>query len=523
MILRRTAALLALALAATSCGGGSRGPGVTPVTPPGSGTISPAALATIPEVASSNGVASLTLQAKLDADSRPSFFWNGQEVAPTIRVQPGDTIQLTFQNMLPQFCAVDVVSNANLHFHGFNSSPTPPGDEVVSTNAAPGATYTYSVTVNPDQPPGLYWYHTHAHGLASWEVGNGEAGAIVVEGIANYVPQTAGLRERVIILRDVPTSATYAAGEDSVLRRSARSARRPLDDDGGGNACAPETDATPTINGAPMASIGIKPGETELFRVLNASGHRHFDLSVDGATLTVVAQDGVPIDTYPGAPQTLSVSDVVIPPAGRVEFLVTGAATPRALVSNCYKSGPAGDTDPQIALGVLTDDTNWPQPSTATTETRVRKRIAGLRFSQFYHTTMPAPAAERLFHFQEDANGFYINGAAYSAAAAPEAGSQSGTTEEWTLENDTQEVHAFHIHQAHFIVESINGVNEPNEHWVDTVDIPPEGVGVQGQLIPSLTKVLIDLRDPTIRGTFVFHCHILDHEDGGMMAKITVQ
>lgn len=518
------AAVLALGLVACGGGGRSATPPAAAVTSPAGG--GPAPLNTIPEVDSVNGVATLTLTAQFDANSRPAFFWQGQEVAPTIRVHPGDTIQLTFANSLPEYCAVGVVSNSNLHFHGLTSSPNAPGDDVIDTNAAPGAAVNYTVVINPDQPPGMYWYHAHPHGLSSWEVGNGMAGVIIVEGIGNAVPQTAGLRERVIILGDVPNSSTYAAGEESVLRRSTAAHRGALDADEsplGGNACAPETDATPMINGATMAAIGIKPGETELLRVLNASSHRHFDIAVDGQQLQLVAQDGVPLNTYPGAPTTLPVSDVVIPPAGRAEFLVTGSTAPAALISKCYQSGPAGDNNPEVALGVLEDDSAWPNPSTATTTTTKRVvKLASLRYSQFYHSTMPAPAQERTIHFTEDANGFYINGQAYSPTAAPQIVAQSGTTEEWTLENDTQEVHSFHIHQVHFVVESINGVPQPNEHWLDTYDIPPEGVGVTGQLIPSLTKVLIDFRDPTIRGTFLFHCHILDHEDGGMMAKIEV-
>jgi suppressor of ftsI len=524
VVLSAAAAILTLALA--SCGGGGGGSSA-PVAPPtaSTGVGGPAPLNTLPEVDSVNGVATVSLIAKFDANSRPSFYWQGQEVAPTIRVHPGDTIQLSFQNSLPEYCDVGVVSNANLHFHGLSSSPNAPGDDTIDTNAAPGGAVNYTVAINPDQPPGMYWYHPHAHGLASYEVGNGMAGVILVEGIGNAVPQTVGLRERVIVLGDVPNSSTFEAGESSVLRRSSAARRgvQDVDDPSGGNACAPETDATPMINGATMAAIGIKPGETELLRVLNASGHRHFDIAVDGQQLQLVAQDGVPINTYPGARTTLAVSDVVIPPAGRAEFLVTGGSAPEALISKCYQSGPAGDTDPEIALGVLENDSAWPNQSTATT-TAVKRvtKLASLRYSQYYHSAMPAPAQQRLIHFSEDANGFYINGAAYNPTAAPQIVAQSGTTEEWTLENDTQEVHAFHIHQTHFIVESINGVTQPNQHWVDTFDLSPEGVGVTGQLIPSQTKVLIDFRDPTIRGTFLFHCHILDHEDGGMMAKITV-
>jgi len=521
-----SAAAVILVLGLTSCGGGGGGssaPVAAPTAPAGGG---PAPLNTLPEVDSVNGVASLSLTAQFDANSRPAFFWQGQEVAPTIRVHPGDTIQLSFQNSLPEFCAVGVVSNSNLHFHGLSSSPAAPGDDVIDTNAAPGAAVNYTVVINPDQPPGMYWYHAHPHSLSSWEVGNGMAGAIIVEGIGNAVPQTAGLRERIIVLSDIPNSSSFEAGEESVLRRTAGARRGAQDADespGGGDACSPETGATPMINGATLAAIGIKPGETELLRVLNASGHRHFALSVDGQQLQLVAQDGVPINTYPGAPTTIPVSDVVIPPAGRAEFLVTGGSTPVALISKCYQSGPSGDNNPEVALGVLENDSTWPNPSTATTTAAKRVvKLASLRYSQYYHSTMPAPVQERTIHFTEDAYGFYINGQAYDPAAVPQIVAQSGTTEEWTLENDTQEVHSFHIHQVHFTVESINGILQPNQHWFDTFDLSPEGIGVTGQLVPSLTKILLDFRDPTIRGTFLFHCHILDHEDGGMMAKITV-
>jgi FtsP/CotA-like multicopper oxidase with cupredoxin domain len=516
--LRRYTSLL-IAFVLVACGGGGGGH----VAPGIGNTAGPPALPTIPEVTSVNGVAALTLVAQFDSDARPAFFYNGVEVAPTIRVAPGDTIKIHFINNLPAFCAPGVASDSNLHFHGFTTSPNAPGDDVVDVLAAPGSTYDYTVAVNTDQPPGLYWYHTHPHGLSSWEVGNGMGGAIVIEGIANYVPSTAGLRERVIILRDIPNDNSFAAGESAHLRRLAAAKRNPEDTDTGGNACAPETDATPTINGLQQASIGIRPGETQLWRVLNASGHRHFDLSLGGAQMTIVAQDGVPISTYPGAPQTIAQTDIVIPPAGRAEFLVTGSTAPMTLTSLCFHSGVVGDDDPQIVLGQLANDASWSNPDNQTTETRVRKPLANLRRSQYYATTMPPPVAERTIHFQEDANGFYLNGAAYSPTAAPAIVAQHGTTEEWTLENDTQEVHDFHIHQVHFIVESVNGVSVPNPHWYDTIVMPPEGVGVQGQLIPSETKVLIDFRDPVIVGTFVYHCHILDHEDGGMMAKIQVQ
>jgi suppressor of ftsI len=522
-----TAAALTAALSLTSCGGG-HGSAAPPIASAGTaGTSLPPPLTAIPEVVSQNGVAALSLQAKFDPNGRPAFYYNGREVAPTIRVQPGDSIRLHFDNQLPEYCAVGVMSNSNLHFHGLSSAPVQPGDEVIATNAAPGGAVDYVVQMNPDQPPGLYWYHPHPHGLSSYEVGNGMAGAIVVEGIASEVPATQGLRERVIILGDVPNDNSFAAGEDAIARRAtarrrAAASRGTLDSDEGGALCGPETDATPMINGRPLAAIGIKPGEKELFRVVNASGHRWFDLAVDGANINLVAQDGVPLHDYPDGPQSLTLPDLIIPPAGRAEFIVTGPAQPAALISKCVNTGSAGDPAPQIVLGVLADDSQWAQPSQTQVSTHVRAPFA-LRRSAFYRVALPAPAAQRTIHFEEDANGFYLDNQKYDPTGPPSIVAQSGTVEEWTLENDTDEVHAFHIHQAHFIVESINGVVQPNQHWLDTVELTPQGAGVQGQVHPSQMKVIIDFRDPTIRGTFLYHCHILDHEDGGMMAKIQVQ
>lgn len=525
-------AVLALVgtLLLTSCGGGHSLEAST--TPPVGGTTTvtgaslPPALPALPEVASVNGVAALSLQAKFDENGRPSFYYNGTKTAPTIRVRPGDTIKLHFDNQLPLYCAVGVVSNANLHFHGLSSPPVQPGDETIATNAAPGGAVDYVVQINPDQPPGLYWYHPHPHGLSSYEVGNGMAGAIVVEGIASDVPATAGLRERVIVLGAVPNDNSFAAGEDAIRRRAqarrrAAAARAVRDSDEGLGACAPDPDTTPMVNGIPLAAIGIKPGEKELLRVINASGHRYFDLSVDGQSLDLVAQDGVPLHAYPGGPQSLTVPDVVIPPAGRAEFVVTGRAQPAALVSKCVNTGSAGDPAPTAVLGLLADDSNWTSSKAGQSAVRVSAPFA-MRRSQFYRSAVPAPAVQRTIRFTEDDNGFYLDGKQYDPAGPPTVTARSGTVEEWTLENDSDEVHDFHIHQAHFIVESVNGVAQANPHWVDTVNLTPQGTGVQGQVHGSQTKVLIDFRDPAIRGTFLYHCHILDHEDGGMMAKIVV-
>ncbi|MGP6159049.1 MAG: multicopper oxidase family protein [Vulcanimicrobiaceae bacterium] len=513
-MLRRILTLVAAGLLA-ACGGSGGG---SPGTPGGGATPTPAnALPAIPEVTSVGNVATLTLTGALDAGGRPAFFWQGQETAPTIRVHPGDTIHLHYINNLPLYCGVGVVSNSNLHFHGLSSAPLAPGDEVIATNAAPGSAVDYTIAINPDQPPGLYFYHAHPHLLTTWEVGNGMAGMIVVEGIADEIPSLAGLRERVIVLRDIPDDPTYVA---QTIRRMVL-ARRQGQGENTNNTdpCAAESGFQTTINGLPSATIGIRPGELQLWRILNGSGHRHFDLTIPGSTMTLVAVDGVPLGDYAGAasPQQ-TLSDVVIPPAGRAEVVVTGPFSPAPLISKCYDSGATGDVDPEVTFGELADDGGG-------TGAKVSVRVArplGLRRPRLYRQPLPAPAAKRFIALEESGSKFYIDGTQYDPSAPPTIVAHAGTVEEWTIDNVTGEVHAFHTHQVHFIVESTNGIPEPAPYWRDVVDVPPPLRGTDPENAPSTMKILVDFRDPTIRGTFLFHCHILDHEDGGMMAKIQV-
>ncbi|HTA40499.1 MAG TPA: multicopper oxidase domain-containing protein, partial [Candidatus Acidoferrales bacterium] len=129
-------------------------------------------------------------------------------------------------------------------------------------------------------------------------------------------------------------------------------------------------------------------------------------------------------------------------------------------------------------------------------------------------------AKQRTLFFSENKNktAFYLNGAQYSPNAAPMFTAHVGTVERWTLQNYTQEVHAFHLHQVHFVVQDIDGVRQPPAWW-DTLNLPH----AHRNGSPGVAHVLVDFRDPIVRGTFLFHCHILQHEDLGMMAKIAVK
>jgi suppressor of ftsI len=473
-------------------------------------------LANPPEIVSSNGVARVALEAVINpATGGPAMSYAGSLVPPTIRVSPGDTIAVTYTNSLPMTSA-DPLNATNLHFHGLSTSPNPPADDAIDILAMPGQTLHYVVPVPKTQPPGLYWYHSHSHGEANWQLYNGMSGAIVVNGTASFASETSGLPERVIVLRNVLSHPEFS--ELSIARRVAKrkarktSARRTLGDDG---ICAQpyaiDGEHT-TINGGNTgAAVAMQPGGRQFWRVLNASADGYYDVSVDGQLLHLVSIDGVPIKTYPGA-QEQDVHDVAIPPGSRAEFVVTGPAAAAAFRNTCVDTGPDGDPNPsqilaQIRPGAAARLAAIPLPGPTAAAIGTYQTPIGGSFAQ-----------QRTLDFTEDDNGFYLNGLAFAFSAPPMFVSQSGTVERWTLRNTTGEVHAFHIHQLHFITQDIDGVPQP-ALWRDTLNLPI----AHADGTPSVTHVLLDLRDPIIRGTFLFHCHLLEHEDGGMMAKIVVQ
>jgi FtsP/CotA-like multicopper oxidase with cupredoxin domain len=203
---------------------------------------------------------------------------------------------------------------------------------------------------------------------------------------------------------------------------------------------------------------------------------------------------------------------VVIPPAGRAEFVVSSPASGTSTFrTTCFDTGPAGDPNPSQALATIALGT----PNVATVPQTIPTPAAAI-----YQQPLGAAAQQRTVIFSEnDSTGqFFLNQTQYSAQAAPMFTVNSGTVEQWALENTAQEVHVFHIHQTHFIVQDIDGVTQPAILW-DTFTLPI----AHSDGTPSITHVLIDFRDPIIRGTFLFHCHIVSHEDNGMMAKVLVQ
>jgi FtsP/CotA-like multicopper oxidase with cupredoxin domain len=431
----------------------------------------------------------------------PAFLYRGGlGAAPTLHVFPGDRIEITYHNRLP---ANDMMGNmTNLHFHGLEVAPKAPGDDVVQTIAQPGQTLHYVVDVPKTQQPGLYWYHPHAHGATFRQVGlGGMSGAIVVEGLEAQAPGLLGRTQRVLVVRDVADSLDHNELADHPELAP------PEVEDGATNApCRRSVGSHITVNGAIDPTIPFGANDLQLFRMLNATASRFLDVSLGAAKLNLVALDGVPLRAYPGAAPTRPFSHLVIPPGGRAEFTVANARPGDRLMTACYDSGPDGDADPSDVLATIGAAPDAAVP-----------RVPALREhpNPLAHA-IPAPVRDRTVIFTEvnrnGASTFAINGRSYDPADPSMFVIRSGTIERWTILNKSREAHAFHIHQVHFVVESVDG-KAVTRYWRDSFTTPPQ----------SRTVMLVDFRNPLVRGTFMFHCHLLDHEDGGMMAKIEVR
>jgi len=460
----------------------------------------PGLLSKPPDLCAENHTLSLTLHASIAGDGKNSFYFNGQPNAPTLRLSPGDQLNITYVNDLPTKPAASCASPpchdmTNLHFHGLAVPPSTPQDDVLNMMAMPGQSLHYSVQIPKDHPPGLYWYHTHPHGESARQVLDGMSGAIVIEGIENYVPELRDLRERVMLVRG--RSLTDDARSTLLKQRVELNS----------HVCGSERD-TPneifTVNGAVRPPVDIAPGERQFWRIVNATADRFLDLDPGGQPFEIVAMDGMPI-AYHDPNHRIRVADhVLLPPAGRLEAIVTGPAAGTRLTSRCVDTGPDGDPNPAMVLADVVS--NFSPSST-------RATIGTPQTSS--PKTLDLSAEEKvpprfIVTFTEDKNGFYINHEKFAPDAPPMAQVRVGSYQHWRVVNATKELHPMHIHQVHFLAYAENGRPVSNPVWLDTVNVPYGGS----------VDVIMDFTHPIIKGLSVFHCHLLNHEDKGMMAKI---
>jgi len=419
-----------------------------------------------------NGVTTVTLVAaksKILVGNTPytSLVFNDDYDAPLIRTRPGGTVRLTLDNRMDEM--------TNLHFHGMQVSPLDDGDSIFRTTG-PHEVGKYVLRLPDDHSPGPYWYHSHFHDGAEHQVSGGLAGPILVDGIKDQFPELKDVRERALVLRNFQKTFTGSLASEIVT--GAPSIR--------------------TINGQFQPTIRIRPGETQLWHLFNIAANQYFRIRIDGVHMQLLSQDA---DTVV---KQVDVDEMLIGPSARVSILVTGPAPGSyPLKLGSANTGPAGDTYAGALLGTLVSSG---EPMRTVAITSAYPAVRDLR--------KVTPANRRRFIFQDsdsDPNAFFINGRQFDIGRV-DTTVKLGDVEEWTLVNPSQELHQFHIHQLDFQVTKINGKDIDFIGYRDNVFIPALGS----------TTVLIPFTDPVILGKFVYHCHIMEHEDGGMMQVIQV-
>src|SRR5579862_9301298 len=485
-------------------------------------------------ISSQNGIlsAQLTMARSVDSAGFTHYcykYFAGNQVieAPTLRVNRGDELVLDILNRVQDDDPMKMtmatsgenrcgdggdftVDATNVHFHGMNISPRCHEDDVLNTLIQPGkGPFKYDIRIPQTQMPGLYWYHPHVHGFTEFQVNGGAAGALIVNGMEKVRPEVAGLAQRVFVVRQqylvpwVPGPYQLTINFDIA--------------------------AQPGAPSAPI--IKMKPGEKQFWRVANATLQAFMPLQVlingQPEQLELIALDGYPLAT----PRFQST--ILIPPAGRAEFIVQAPQKGASgqFLSLFYSTGPTGNPDFEEVLGNIDIDnssgsiTSIP-PATQLTAAKPISRDS-LKFAGLQNATV---TANRKLYFSEEFGGtngpiqFYITvdgqkQKVFEPNEKPVITTKVGAVEDWTIENRALETHAFHIHQIHFQVLEVDGKPVTNQDFRDTIEIPYwSGTGPYHSV-----KVRMDFRDPTIAGTFVFHCHILLHEDLGMMHKILVE
>jgi len=384
----------------------------------------------LPELPQANSP--VTLVAASDpVTGKSEFRYRGNNIPPVIRVQPGSILNIEYKNELVAESKEECVGHpcmqmTNLHFHGLHVSPNAPQDDALSMMASPGQTLHYSVEVPPQQPPGLYWYHTHPHGESYVQDLDGMSGAIVVEGIERYVPEVLDMRERILVLRDL-VLPTDSAERNRVMKSVSMQTTQC--------GTAPEKpERAFTVNGSLRPQIDLAPGERQFWRIVNASPDRYADLELDAASFDVVALDGMPLAYHDRSIRKRSMSHVLVPPAGRVEAIVTGPpgdSHAALLRTRCFDTGSDGDSNPAMILADIVSA----KPSSP----KARPALGG---SPVYVTFPPetlkrVEASEPQFvvNFTEDKQGFYINGQKFEMNAGPMLTVDVGSLQHWRVLN----------------------------------------------------------------------------------------
>lgn len=424
---------------------------------------------------SENGVLETTLRAAsstVTLDGRPyvTQAYENSVPGPMLVVCPGDRMVVNLEN--------DLEEETNLHTHGFHVSPQDNSDNIF-LNIKPGERFTYEFDIPENEFPGAYWYHPHHHLNSGGQVFAGMAGPMIVEGGLDAMPGFRDIPQRVLAIQN-----TQLGDDGRVVPQAAE---------------ADDSNTQLFVNGASNPEINIRPGELQRWRIYNMNSDRFVNLHLEGQEFQLLAMDANILE------QIQPVDEMLVGPGSRRDVLVRGG-TPGSYKLEALPftrfSGPGGSTSEETVATIVSGDEPVEEGRDPAGPLEEKEDLREVSVDR-----------ERSILYSEDVSAnppkFFIDGKEFDHDRVDQT-MLLGDVEEWTVKNDSDEWHTFHIHVNDFQVVELDGKPVEGISPQDNVSISPNG------------SVKLRTRFTDFTGKFVFHCHVLHHEDHGMMSVVEV-
>jgi FtsP/CotA-like multicopper oxidase with cupredoxin domain len=406
------------------------------------------------------------------------FTFNGSLPGPRFEASAGDSVTLRLDNALGEA--------TNLHYHGLHIPPTGAADNIF-LHVPDGESFTYQFSIPAEHAAGLFWMHPHLHGTVARQVSRGLAMPFVIRGEIDAVPEIAAAEEHILVLQDFELDANGNPVEPSMSDQM-------MGREG----------SVVTLGGVVNPVIGIRQGGLVRLRLVNGSVSRFYRLTLEEHPLHIIGVDGGPL------PVVRTVDEILFLPGERVDILIEGTRADGSfrLLNLPYDRGDMG------MMG---------GSAQRTTETLATIQYRGASERTWALPTSLPGSAEPLAPATLPARGFRlgmgmgmgmggmsftINGREFDARRIDSA-PRLGTVEEWVYVNDTPMDHPMHLHTNSFQVIGPDGV--PERAWRDII------------LVKANQQARFRVQFEDFAGKTVQHCHILDHEDQGMMATVEMR
>lgn len=455
--------------------------------------------------------------------------YNGGLVGPTIRARAGDTLNIhlinklppnpptpnnlqaagaelarTFTRNVPPILTSNIPHNfntTNLHTHGLHVSPAGNSDNVLIA-IAPGEEFFYEIKIPTDHHAGTFWYHPHVHGSTSVQVGSGMEGALIIEGDIDKVPAIAAAKEQILVLQQIP----YGKIDNPIVKEDTKGGLESFNRSFLNGAWERGGWRT-TINGVLEPVFEMQPGEVQRWRYIDAGAEEALRIKIEApdkssVAQTVIALDGITtgcieptdvLEMYPG----YRIDVLIRAPEREGEYLLVDEESPSPLsLLNIKESRKIIG---RIKVKGEKRKMDFPKP----------EELAAI--APYKSITDKEVTGQQKVHFGVQVGGkslypFAVDGVGFDPTA-PARKLRLGGVDEWTVSSEAIGPHIFHIHVNPFEVIEPNG----KRYFKDTL------------FVPGGAKVKLRTRYVRYVGKFVLHCHILPHEDLGMMQVVEVE